>query len=1201
MNLSSELISQFVKITKDDKKIDNGSTVYGTIVEYEGTKCVKLDGSDQITPITSTADVLPGDRVAVLIKNHTATVTGNVSSPSARKETVDEVEKTVNEHGSKLDEFELVVADMVTTEQLNATQANIETLIAKKVSVEQLEAERAEIDELLAEKATVKQLEVVDGKFETLDTKFLTADAAELKYATIENLNATNIKVNTLEGTYGEFEDLTTSKFQAIDADIKTLNAEKASVKDLNATNAKIDNLDATYAKITDLDATNINVGNLQADVAEVNELVAKKANITDLNATNAKIDNLDATYAKITDLDATNINVGNLQADVADIDTLIFGSATGTSIQTSFANAVIAQLGNAQIKSAMIDTVSADKINAGTVNTNNINIASEDGRLSISDETIQISDDTRVRVQIGKDASNDYSINIWDVDGNLMFSKGGITDNAIKDAIIRNDMVSDTANISASKLDISSLFKEINGSTETIKSTKIYLDDEKQTLDVAFTQMSSDVDDLSNDVSSQGTQISVIQGQISSKVWQQDIDTATDELGGEIDTLTTKQSTLEQTVNGISTTVSQHESQIANKADGSTVTAVNDKVSELETNLNGFKSSVSETYATKTDLSGTQDDVSELTTKQSTLEQTVNGISTTVGQHTTQIASKADGSTVTNVTNRVGALETSVDGLSNTVSSHTTQIAAKADGSEVTAVNTKVTNLESNLNGFKSTVSETYATQTALNGVENALDKRLDTAETTIDQNTKDITLRATKSELSTNYYDKIQTNAQIKISSDAITNTVNGLSGKVSTLEQTAQGLSVSVADAAKTATSFMAYDATNGLQVGNKQNGSWSGYRTQVKDYAFNILDASGNELASYGANKVDLGKNNQDAVIGFCNDKMQIACDVHDRTGAPQAVMQADAFWIGSKYSTVLKTSALNPLTGNTNETLIQASETQEGSPYVLLKASTEDEAYNVTESTFYLWKDSAFLEAESSITLDAPTVTVQGDHGITGHYYDNLGQPIRNGLAAYSGSGINPNTTLEELILTSHANAPQGSGTFYYIHTMFYNTKSETAARAQVAYPYNKLGLTYRRYYYSGAWSAWTNSALDAYPVGSYYISGRTTSPASLFGGTWTRISSRFLWASPDDTNVTGGLTAGEMSHTLTVSEMPSHTHKLDLTSTAGTGSYSTEYVAYTKTGGTTYSNSNAVISSGGGEAHNNMPPYICVAIWKRTG
>ena len=177
------------------------------------------------------------------------------------------------------------------------------------------------------------------------------------------------------------------------------------------------------------------------------------------------------------------------------------------------------------------------------------------------------------------------------------MFSKGGITDAAIKDAIIRNDMVSDTANISASKLDIDSLFEEINkDGSNTIKSTRVYLDENEQTLDVAFKGLTTDVNDLGETVSSQGTQISAVQGQISSKVWQQDINTAKNEMS-------TQYSTLNQKVDGISTTVASNTSAISKKADSSTVTNVSNKVTTLETSLSGFKTSVSETYATKTEV----------------------------------------------------------------------------------------------------------------------------------------------------------------------------------------------------------------------------------------------------------------------------------------------------------------------------------------------------------------------------------------------------------------------------------------------------------------------------------------------------------------------------------------------------------------------------------------------------------------------
>ncbi len=432
MGLSPDLISEFVKVTNDTKKSNTSNSMFGTVCEYDGSYYVKFDGSDLLTPISTTTDIHDGERVMVTIKNHTAIITGNMSSPSV----------------------------------------NLETTIDN------------------GEEGTVK--------------------LSELGISIHDGV----VKINELEA--------------------KALTAESAVIKELKANDVTI-------------------TGKLDVNESDISKLKTDK-----LDASTA-----DIKYATIENLKATNANIENLDADVADINTLIFGSATGDVIHTSFANAVIAQLGVAQIKSAMIDSVSADKITAGNIVTNNVQVMSEDGKLLISDETIQISDGTRVRVQIGKDASGDYSINIWDVDGNLMFSEGGITDKAIKDAIIRNDMVSETANISASKLNVDSLFTEINNSSKTIKSSKIYLNDEEQTLDVAFTSMTTDVDGVKKDVKSQGTQLSIVQGKIDSKVWQQDIDTAKGEM--------------------------------------------NTKYSSLEQNLDGFKTTVSDTYTTKDDLDDLQ------------------------------------------------------------------------------------------------------------------------------------------------------------------------------------------------------------------------------------------------------------------------------------------------------------------------------------------------------------------------------------------------------------------------------------------------------------------------------------------------------------------------------------------------------------------------------------------------------------------
>lgn len=115
-----------------------------------------------------------------------------------------------------------------------------------------------------------------------------------------------------------------------------------------------------------------------------------------------------------------------------------------------------------------------------------------------------------------------------------------------------------------------------------------------------------------------------------------------------------------------------------------------------------------------------------------------------------------------------------------------------------------------------------------------------------------------------------------------------------------------------------------------------------------------------------------------------------------------------------------------------------------------------------------------------------------------------------------------------------------------------------------------------------------------YPVGSVYISVNSTSPAKLFGGTWTLIKDRFLLATGD--TYTAGKTGGEAMHTLIEREIPSHGHKIHdyLVSAQGGGSFTVPSVSKA-TSAVSYAS-----RTGGGVAHNNMPPYLAVYIWKRT-
>lgn len=271
-------------------------------------------------------------------------------------------------------------------------------------------------------------------------------------------------------------------------------------------------------AVIENADITNANIENLKAHQAYIDQLKANKietitADIVNLTASKATINE-----ANIAKLQADYAHVGVLNADVADIKTLMFGSATGKSLTTEFANAVVSVIGNAQIKDAMIDSIAASKITALDLNTTKFKVHSENGMSYWQDNTIIIKDTDRIRVQIGKDANSDYNMYVWDKAGNLMFDALGLTEKGVTRKVVRDDIVQDNANINASKLDIETLFNVINNdSTHTLKSNKIYLDNEKQTLNVVMQAITSGA---GKDYTQWGGMMKVASDFITNKLW---------------------------------------------------------------------------------------------------------------------------------------------------------------------------------------------------------------------------------------------------------------------------------------------------------------------------------------------------------------------------------------------------------------------------------------------------------------------------------------------------------------------------------------------------------------------------------------------------------------------------------------------------------------------------------------------------------
>lgn len=117
-------------------------------------------------------------------------------------------------------------------------------------------------------------------------------------------------------------------------------------------------------------------------------------------------------------------------------------------------------------------------------------------------------------------------------------------------------------------------------------------------------------------------------------------------------------------------------------------------------------------------------------------------------------------------------------------------------------------------------------------------------------------------------------------------------------------------------------------------------------------------------------------------------------------------------------------------------------------------------------------------------------------------------------------------------------------------------------------------------------------ALKAYPVGAYYISESATSPASLFGGTWTQVTGRFLRAANDTA------TGGSDTHTLTTAQLPKNKvySSGDVNGNAG---FRDALYTSAFTEGSEYAYLNLTYI-GGGQSHNNMPAYQDVYVWRRT-
>ena len=271
MALSNEIVSQFAKLTNGNKETEKEDILYGTVVISDGKKYVRLDGSNMDTPISSTTNIKANDRVMVMIKDHAAIVTGNITSPSADQESVDDLNNKTDDISNQVTKFGIIVSYKISTEDITALNATFEAMKAISGKFSELDAVTAEIETLQAKIASVEYLDANDISAINAEIENIQANFGSFTGVTTEDLNAFNAEITNLTARVGNFTYVST----------EVLNAMKATIRDLDTKKLSAEQADLKYANI---DFSNIGEAAIEkvfADSGIIKDLVVSGGKIT--------------------------------------------------------------------------------------------------------------------------------------------------------------------------------------------------------------------------------------------------------------------------------------------------------------------------------------------------------------------------------------------------------------------------------------------------------------------------------------------------------------------------------------------------------------------------------------------------------------------------------------------------------------------------------------------------------------------------------------------------------------------------------------------------------------------------------------------------------------------------------------------------------------------------------------------------------
>lgn len=361
---------------------------------------------------------------------------------------------------------------------------------------------------------------------------------------------------------------------------IRNLDVEYCSIDHLTANYIDAESIASTYAKISDLEALdieaiNIKTENLIADNASIKGLLAGNIMSEEFSTIHLTADNVEIDEAVIKDIIASKISVDDLKAGEIDVAKLFSNQAEiinllAGNIGSELIQAIHLTTDNVVIDEAVIDELIVSKISVDDILANNIDtreiyiVSSDDGSgINIKDQTMQFVDsDGNVRIQIGQDATGEFSFVLTGANGTQLLTESGLQAGAIANNFIKNEMVDDNA-IKSRNIDWAS-----SGATVDENGNPVWdiasLTMNNEMFEVSFNKLTESVNDNAKNIESLGTDITTIQGQISSRIWDSDITNAINEYDNtEIKTIRDQYSVINQELEQITLTVGDVQTSI--------------------------------------------------------------------------------------------------------------------------------------------------------------------------------------------------------------------------------------------------------------------------------------------------------------------------------------------------------------------------------------------------------------------------------------------------------------------------------------------------------------------------------------------------------------------------------------------------------------------------------------------------------------